>query len=196
MVCFFSLAKPFKGIIPLFYCSTIFCYLSSFIFSFAVVFKDEGVQIMVNDLFSTPKKSSEQNEKTVGCSSTCGKYNEMSTPIENIYSNEPRSCKYNRLIVEDKQTRTAKLSGESCSEDWQLHSADKSDSIGKKRKFRRLLKHGDLPRRKPPDKLNISTSRKGAAPCGTSSHISFKHGRATGNLRALLFYQKRQHPCC
>lgn len=171
----------------------IFCYLESFIFSFAAVFMDKGVQIMVKDLFSTPKISSEQNEKTVDGSSTCGKYNEMSTPIQNIDNSEPRSCKYTSVMVEDKQTPMEKLSGKSCSEDWQLRSADKSDSIGKKRKFRRLLKHGDLPRRKPPDELNTSTSRKAAALCGTSTHTGFKHGRTIGNLSALLFYQKRQH---
>lgn len=147
------------------------------------VFKDKCVQIMVEDLFSTPKRYSEQNERTVDGSSTCGKYNEMSTPIQNIDSNEPRSCKYTSLIVEDKQTPMAKLSGKSCSDDWQLHSTDKSHSVGKKRKFRRLLKHGDLPRRKPPDKLNTSTSRKETALCGSASHTGFKHGRAIGEKR-------------
>ncbi|KAM3394814.1 DEAD-box ATP-dependent RNA helicase FANCM isoform X1 [Capsicum galapagoense] len=148
-----------------------------------VVFKDGGVQIMVEDLFSTPNESSEQNEKTVGGSSTCGKYNEMSTPIRNIDSNEPSSCKYTSLIVEDKQIPMANLPGKSCSEDWQLRSTVRSDSIGKKRKFRRLLKHSDLPRRKPPDMINTSTSRKGTALCGTSSPSGFKHGRAIGARR-------------
>ncbi|KAJ8531144.1 hypothetical protein K7X08_025875 [Anisodus acutangulus] len=147
------------------------------------VSKDKGVQFMVRAIFSTPKETSEQNEKTVGGSSTCGKYNEMSTPIQNIDSNEPRSCKYTSVIVEDNQTPMAKLSGKSCSEDWQLGSTDKSDSIGKKRKFRRLLKHGDLPRRKPTDKLNTGTSRKGTALSGTVSHTGFKHGRAIGEKR-------------
>ncbi|XP_059280507.1 DEAD-box ATP-dependent RNA helicase FANCM isoform X1 [Lycium ferocissimum] len=147
------------------------------------VSKDKDVQFMVKDIFSTPKESSEQNEKTVGGSSTCGKYNEMSTPIQNIDSNEPRSCKFTSVIVEDNQTPMAKMSGKSCSEDWQLGSTDKSESIGKKRKFRRLLKHGDLPRRKPPDKLNTGTSRKGTALCGTASHTGFKHGRAIGEKR-------------
>lgn len=191
----FLFLKP-SLLTELFFCSTIFCYLISSIFSFAVVFKDGGVQIMVEDLFSTPNESSEQNEKTVGGSSTCGKYNEMSTPIRNIDSNEPSSCKYTSLIVEDKQIPMANLPGKSCSEDWQLRSTVRSDSIGKKRKFRRLLKHSDLPRRKPPDMLNTSTSRKGTALCGTSSPSGFKHGRAIGNLSALLFYRKRQHPCC
>ncbi|MCE3051908.1 hypothetical protein HAX54_051177, partial [Datura stramonium] len=145
------------------------------------VFKDK--QIMVKDLFSTPKRSSKQNERTVGGSSACGKYNEMSTPIQNVDSNEPRSCKYTSLIVEDKQTPMAKLSGKSCSDDWQLRSTDKSGSIGKTRKFRRLLKHGDLPRRKPPDKLNTSTSRKETALCGSANHTGFKHGRAIGEKR-------------
>lgn len=143
----------------------------------------DGVQIMVEDLVSTPKESSEQNEKTVGGSRTCGKYNEMSTPIQNIDSNELRSCKYSSLIVEDKQTPMAKLSGKSCNEDWQLCSTHKSDSIGKKRKFNRLLKHGDLPRRKPPDKVNTSTSGKGTALSGTASHTGFKHGRSIGEKR-------------
>ncbi|XP_049344949.1 DEAD-box ATP-dependent RNA helicase FANCM [Solanum verrucosum] len=147
------------------------------------VFKDKSVEIMVKDLFSTPKLSSEQNEKTVGGSSTCGKYNEMSTPIQNIDNTEPRSCKYTSLVVEDKQTPMEKNSGKSCSEDWQLRSTDKSDSIGKIQKFRRLLKHGDLPRRKPPDELNTSTSRRGAALCGTSSHTGFKRRRAIGEKR-------------
>ncbi|KAK4341008.1 hypothetical protein RND71_039509 [Anisodus tanguticus] len=147
------------------------------------VSKDKGVQFMVRAIFSTPEETSEQNEKTVGGSSTCGKYNEMSTPIQNIDSNEPRSCKYTSVIVEDNQTPMAKLSGKSCSEDWQLGSTDKSDSIGKKRKFRRLLKHGDLPRRKPTDKLNTGTSRKGTALSGTASHTGFKHGRAIGEKR-------------
>ncbi|XP_027768882.1 DEAD-box ATP-dependent RNA helicase FANCM isoform X2 [Solanum pennellii] len=147
------------------------------------VFKDKSVETMVKDLSSTPKISLEQNEKTVGGSSTCGKYNEMSTPIQNIDNTEPRSCKYTSLIVEDKQTPMEKNSGKSCSEDWQLRSTDKSDSIGKIRKFRRLLKHGDLPRRKPPDELNTSTSRRGAALCGTPSHTGFKRRRAIGEKR-------------
>ncbi|KAK6775748.1 hypothetical protein RDI58_026749 [Solanum bulbocastanum] len=147
------------------------------------VFKDKSVEIMVKDLFSTPKISSEQNEKTVGGCSTCGKYNEMSTPIQNIDNTEPRSCKYTSLIVEDKQTPVEKISGKSCSEDWQLRSTDKSDSIGKIRKFRRLLKHDDLPRRKPPDELNTSTARRGAALCGTSSHTGFKRRRVIGEKR-------------
>lgn len=83
-----------------------------------------------------------------------------------------------------------KKSGKSCSEDWQLRSTDKSDSIGKIRKFRRLLKHGDLPRRKPPDELNTSTSRRGAALCGTSSHTGFKRRRAIGNLSVFLFIER------
>ncbi|CAN4081441.1 unnamed protein product [Withania somnifera] len=141
------------------------------------IFTDKGVQIMIEDVVSTPKESSEQNEKTVGGSSTCGNYK---TPIQNIDSNELRSCKYTSLIVEDKQSPMAKLSGKSCSEDWELCSTDKSDIIGKKRKFKRLLKHGDLPRRKPPDKLNTSRSRKGTALCGTASHTGFKHGKSIG----------------
>lgn len=164
------------------------------------MFKDKSVETMVKDLFSTPKISSEQNEKTVGGSSTCGKYNEMSTPIQNIDNTEPRSCKYTSLIVEDKQTPMEKNSGKSCSEDWQLRSTDKSDSIGKIWKFRRLLKHGDLPRRKPPDELNTSTSRRGAALCGTPSHTGFKHRRAIGNLRVFLFIERNSilavNPSC
>nr|XP_009783652.1 PREDICTED: uncharacterized protein LOC104232208 isoform X2 [Nicotiana sylvestris] len=147
------------------------------------VLKDKGAQFMVKDLVSTPKESSEQNEKTAGGISTFGKDNAMSTPIQNIQSNEPRSCKYTCLIAEDNQTPMANLSSKSCSKDWQLGSTDKSESVGQKPKFRRLRKHGDLPRRKPPDKQKTGTSRKRTAPCGTDSHTGFKHGRAIGEKR-------------
>nr|XP_009619792.1 DEAD-box ATP-dependent RNA helicase FANCM isoform X1 [Nicotiana tomentosiformis] len=147
------------------------------------VSKDEGAQFMVKDLVSTPKELSEQNEKTAGGISTFGKDNTMSTPIQNIQHNEPRSCKYTCLIAEDNQTPMAKLSSKSCSEDWQLGSTDNSESVGQKPKFRRLRKHGDLPRRKPPDKQKTGTSRKRTALCGTDSHTGFKHGRAIGEKR-------------
>lgn len=186
MVSFFSFNKVFYGTMP-FFLNVSFCYLKSFIFSFAGVSKDEGAQFMVKDLVSTPKELSEQNEKTAGGISTFGKDNTMSTPIQNIQHNEPRSCKYTCLIAEDNQTPMAKLSSKSCSEDWQLGSTDNSESVGQKPKFRRLRKHGDLPRRKPPDKQKTGTSRKRTALCGTDSHTGFKHGRAIGNLDALLF---------
>ncbi|XP_019245999.1 PREDICTED: uncharacterized protein LOC109225698 [Nicotiana attenuata] len=140
------------------------------------VLQDKGAQFMVKDLVSTPKESSEQNEKTAGGISTFGKDNAMSTPIQNIQSNEPRSCKYTCLIAEDNQTPMAKLSSKTSSKDWQLGSTDKSESIGQKPKFRRLRKHG-------PDKQNTGTSRKRTAPCGTDSHTGFKHGRAIGEKR-------------
>ncbi|KAM7507593.1 hypothetical protein LguiA_018046 [Lonicera macranthoides] len=79
------------------------------------------------------------------------------TPVQNAGNSSPRRCISSFQIVEDIETPPAKLSNDNCSKDWRISSGEKSQSVEKERKFKRLRKYGD-PQKKPPkgkEEINV-----------------------------------------